>query len=171
MRSHRALCSGVLISLLVLGVSQRRSITHAEWSSFTQTSDACSLLTTAEVSAALEIKSLPGKFAFAGSPKACIWSDTPEASLDSRRVTLSITSSTVAFNNMKSSPRITIEPASGIGDEAFYALAGPHETPILQIRKGTSVLALRILNGLKSKPLADVKAKEASLGKAAAGRF
>ena len=173
MRSHRALCSSVLISLLVLVISQRRSIAHAEWAGLPATSDACSLLTTAEVSTALEIKSLPGKFAIAGSPKACVWSDTPEASPDSRRVTLSITSSTVAFNNMKSSPRITVEPASGIGDEAFYALPSAHETPILQIRKGTSVLALRILNGLKSKAfaLADVKTKEASLGKAAAGRF
>jgi hypothetical protein len=171
MRSHRSLCSGVLISFLVLGVSQRLSIAHAEWFSVTQTSDACSLLTAAEVSAALEVKSLPGKFPIAGSPKACIWSDTPEASPDSRRVTLSITSSTVAFNNMKSSPRITTEPASGIGDEAFYVLPSAHETPILQIRKGTSVLALRILNGFKSKPLADVRAKEAALGKAAAARF
>jgi hypothetical protein len=173
MRSHRALCSSVLISLLVLVVSQRRSIAHAEWAGLPATSDACSLLTTAEVSTALEIKSLPGKFAIAGSPKACVWSDTPEAGPDSRRVTLSITSSTVAFNNMKSSPRITTEPASGVGDEAFYALPSAHETPILQIRKGTSVLALRILNGFKSKPfaLADVKTKEASLGRAAAGRF
>jgi hypothetical protein len=164
MLKNRALLSGALTSVFVLGGSHRI---------LAATSDACSLLTAGEVSAALEIKSLPGKAAFAGSPKACVWSDSADTSVSNRRVTLSITASTTAFDLMKSSPRITIETVSGIGDESFYEIPKGHETPTLQVRKGGSVFTLRILNGLKSKPFTidDVKAKEATLARAAAGRF
>jgi hypothetical protein len=135
--------------------------------------DACSLLTLNEVSAALEVTSQPGKHYIADSPKACMWSDALDPGMNNRRVTLSISSSTAAFNLMKSSPRITTEPLTGVGDEAFYELPKGKETPILQVRKGDSVFTLRILDGLKSKPftLADVKTKEATLAKSAAGRF
>ena len=164
MRKHRALLASALTSIFVLGGSH---------TTLAATSDACSLLTAGEVSAALEIKSLPGKPAFAGSTKACIWSDAPDASISNRRVTLSITASTTAFALMKSSPRLTIETVSGIGDDSFYEILKSRETPILQVRKGGSVFTLRILNGLNSKPLTldAVKAKEATLAKAAAGRF
>jgi hypothetical protein len=137
------------------------------------TSDACSLLTVAEVSAALEVSSLPGKHYIADSSKACMWSDAADGNINNRRVTLSITSSTIAFNQMKSSPRITTEALTGVGDEAFYEIPKGHDTPILQVRKGGETFALRILDGLKSKPfkLEDVKTKEATLAKVAVGRF
>ena len=74
---------------------------------------------------------------------------------------------------MKSGQRITIETVRGIGDDAFYEILKNHEAPILQVRKGGSVFTVRILNGLKSKPftLEEVKAKEATLARAAAARF
>ena len=163
MKHHEPFLCAV-ISIFLLGGANRV---------FAATSDACSLLTVSEVSAALEISSLPGKPAVADNPKLCMWSDAENADLANRRVTLSITSSTMAFDLMKSSPRITTEAVAGIGDEAFFEIPKGGESPILQVRKGSSVLTLRILNGLKSKPfnLADVKAKEAALAKAAAGRF
>jgi len=138
----------------------------------TVSSDACSLLTTEEVSAALEVTSLAGKPAIAGSPKSCIWSDSPTDSIDHRRVTLSITNSVVGFNAMKSSTRIVTEAVSGIGDEAFYELP-KGESPFLVVRKGQATFTLRVLNGLKLKAfsLEQEKTKEATLGKAAAGRF
>jgi len=153
---------GALTLSLVLGAH----------SALAATSDACSLLTAGEVSRALEIKSLPGKPAVAGSPKLCMWSDA-DAGINGRRLTLSVTASTTAFNLMKSSPRITTEAVTGIGDEAFYEIPKGRETPILQVRKGNSVFTLRILNGSKSQAFAlnEVKAKEATLAKEAAGRF
>ena len=164
MRKHRALLVGVLTMIFVLSGSHRI---------LAASSDACSLLTVSEVNSAVGIQSLPGKPAVPGSPKACIWSDAADASISNRRVTLSITASTTAFELMKSSPRITIETVSGIGDEAFYEIPKDHEAPILQVRKGSSCFTLRILNGLKSKAftLDEVKAKEATLAKEAAGRF
>ena len=102
-----------------------------------------------------------------------MWSDAADGNINNRRVTLSITSSTIAFNQMKSSPRITTEALTGVGDEAFYEIPKGHDTPILQVRKGGETFALRILDGLKSKPfkLEDVKTKEATLAKVAVGRF
>lgn len=156
----------VIVAAIVVVGSAGRTAGAAE-------PDACTLLTTAEVSGALGVNSLPGKRTFGGSPKACLWSDDAGGSVNNRRVTLTITSSTMAFQMMKSSPRIKTEPVSGIGDEAFYELPGPHEAPILQVRKGSEVFTLRVLNGLKLTPFTveDVKAKEASLAKAAAARF
>ncbi len=164
MLKYRALVSGVLTMMFALGGSHR---------TLAATSDACSLLTVSEVNSVLEIQSLPGKPIFAGSPKACIWSDAADTSISNRRVTLSITASVAAFELTKSSPRITIETVSGIGDDAFYEIPKGSEAPILQVRKGSSFFTLRILNGLKSKPftLGEVKAKEATLAKNAVGRF
>ena len=164
MLKYRALFAGALTLIFGLGGSH---------GTLAATSDACSLLTVSEVNSALEIQSLPGKPAFEGSPKACIWSDAADASISNRRVTLSITSSTTAFDLMKSSPRIAIETVSGIGDDAFYEIPKGSEAPILQVRKGGSFFTLRILNGLKSKPFTrdEVKEKEATLAKKAVGRF
>jgi hypothetical protein len=164
MLKHRAFLVSVLTLLFSLGTSHR---------TLAATSDACSLLTVGEVNAALEIQSLPGKPAIAGSPKMCVWSDAADTSGGNRSVTVSISSSTTAFDLMKSSTRITIETVSGIGDDAFFELPKGNETPILQVRKGGSIFTLRIVNGPKSKPLSrdDAKAKEAMLAKAAAGRF
>ena len=47
--------------------------------------DACTLLTTAEASKALEITSSPGKRLIASSPKICVWSDAALGS-DGRHV-------------------------------------------------------------------------------------
>ena len=164
MLKYRALLCGVLTMIFVLGGSHR---------TLAATSDACSLLTVSEVNSALGIQSLPGKPAFAGSPKACIWSDTADTTTSNRHVTLSISASATAFELIKSSSRITIETVSGIGDDAFYEIPKGKEAPILQVRKGGSFFTLRILNGPKSKPFTrdEVKAKEATLAKNAVGRF
>lgn len=132
---------------------------------------ACSLLTVQEVSAALEVQSLPGKALF-GRSSACIWSDDAAQSINHRRVTLSIVNTTAVFNNMKTSPRLSTEPVTGIGDDAYYVLL-KSESPQLAVRKGGNVIQIRVLDGLKEKPftLAQQKAKEAALAKAAVARI
>jgi hypothetical protein len=93
--------------------------------------------------------------------------------VDHRRITLSILS-VAGFQVGKSgtNKRITIEPVSGIGDEAYYELF-TSESPFLVVRKGSVAFDVRILNGLKVKPLtlSEEKAKEADLAKAAASRL
>jgi hypothetical protein len=132
-----------------------------------QQPSACSLLTEAQVNAALEIKTLPGKPPVPNFTKLCIWSDDPNGAISNRRVSLALTSRT-AFDLPKGNNRIKTEPVSGIGDEAYYQSFGS-DSPLLAVRKGGSAFTVRILNGLKLKPftLAEEKAKEADLAKAA----
>ena len=126
---------------------------------------ACSLLTEAQVDAALEIKSLPGKPPVPAAQQRCMWSDDPKGGVDNRRLTLSLMTMT-AFNMGKGNTQLKIEPVSGIGDEAYYEVFGS-DSPLLVVRKGSSAFNIRILNGLKFKPFAvgEVKAKEADLAK------
>ena len=132
---------------------------------------ACSLLTEAQVNAALEVKSLPGKPPFPAAQKLCMWSDNPKGAISNRRVTLSLMTTT-AFDVGKSNKHIKIEPVSGIGDEAYYEVFSS-DSPLLVVRKGSSAFNVRILNGLKFKPFAlgQVKAKEADLAKVAVAKL
>ena len=133
--------------------------------------EACSLLTVAQVSAALEVTSLPGRPPLPSAHSSCMWFDDSTGDINHRRVTLSLTPA-MMFDRMKDSPQLKTEPVSGIGDAAYYELLGA-ESPALAVRKGGSAFTVRILNGLKSKPfaIAQVKAKEADLAKAAAAKL
>lgn len=131
------------------------------------------LLTPGEVSKALELTAQPGKRLFEASPAACIWSTDPESSLGDRRVTLSIIS-VAGFNFTKSraSAVITIVPVGGVGDDAFYEVF-KSDSPFLVVRKDGTAFTLRILDGLKLKPmgLETIKQKERDLATAAASRL
>ena len=102
-----------------------------------------------------------------------MWSDDPNHGVDHRRVTLSILPlAGFQFGKSGANKRITIEPVSGIGDEAYYELF-KSESPFLVVRRGSTAFNVRILNGLKLKPftLDEEKTKEADLAKAAASRL
>jgi hypothetical protein len=136
-------------------------------------SDACALLTAAEVSKALGVTSLPGERVIPASPKMCTWSDDAQHDINHRRVTVSIVGA-AGFQVGKSSKRITIEPVSGIGDEAYYEIPGSgKESPFLFVRKGSAAFSIRVLNGLKLKAftLQEEKDKESDLAKAAVSRL
>ncbi len=132
---------------------------------------ACSLLTEAQVDAALEIKSLPGKPPVPSAHQLCRWSDDPNGSVDNRRLNLALMT-IAAFDMGKSNSQLKLEPVSGIGDEAFYEVFAS-DSPVLVVRKGSSAFNLRILNGLKFKAFAvgEVKAKEAELAKAVVAKL
>lgn len=129
--------------------------------------DACALLTQQEVSAALEVTSLAGRHPFASITTSCIWSDDPQASIDNRRVTLSILRPQ-GFDMPRSMGALKTAPASGVGDDAYFVLYGS-DSPQLMVRKGSAQFSVRILNGLKFKPftLEQEKAKEIALAQAA----
>ena len=126
----------------------------------------------ADVSKAIEATSLPGKHLGDSNANACIWSDDPNHTLDSRRVTLSMSSSIARFESVKSrGGHIAIVPLSGVGDDAYYEIVDP--VAILQVRMASVVMTIRVLNGSRLSPLTveQEKAKEAELGKAAVGRL
>ena len=163
------LCSFVLVWTSAMHVAARPA------SAFSPADvDACSLLTPAEASKALEVSSLPGKRLVASSPKVCGWTDGPAMEPNYRRVVVTITSLT-AFQAGKSrnNPGMTIEPVAGIGDEAYYEILKSSESPFLVVRKGNAAFTVRVLNGFKLKAFTreQEKAKEAELAKAAAARL
>jgi hypothetical protein len=77
------------------------------------------------------------------------------------------------FGKSGNNPAMTIEPAAGIGDEAYYEIFKTSESPFLVVQKGSAAFTVRVLNGFKLKAftLEQEKAKEADLAKAAAARL
>lgn len=134
---------------------------------------ACTLLSAADATKALEMPSQPGK-EFSGAA-TCMWSNDPAASDSSRRVAL-VTHSVAAFKYAMH-PAITtikIEPVSGIGDEAFYQIYPNNQSPFIWVRKGDNVIDIRILTRRKPQPPfteEQEKTKEAALAKAAVARL
>lgn len=127
--------------------------------------DACALLTQAQVSAALEVPTLPGKHLGTTSTAVCIWSSDADASAG-RRVTLSIIPM-ATFDRGKDSPIIHTEPAQGVGDEAYFEVFKA-DSPFLVVRKGNAAFTVRIVNGLKLKAftLEQERSKEVTLAQA-----
>ena len=133
---------------------------------------ACTLLTAADATTALEVPSQPGRVLVDST--TCVWSGDPAASDSSRRVTL-VTHSLRAFGYAMH-PAITtikIEPISGIGDEAFYQVYPNDQSPFVWVRKGDTVFDIRILTRMKPRPFTtdQEKSKEAVLAKAAVLRL
>lgn len=164
---HLSAPSVVAALLLTLAPSGVRAAVHGGLPATGLAPDACALLTTEEVSTALEVKSLAGTHVVSTSTALCIWSDDPNHGIGNRRVTLALISQT-AFDVGKSSIRATVEPVKGIGDDAYYEVSRS-ESPTLLVRKGGTAFTIRILNGLKFKPftIEQDKAKEAALAQAA----
>jgi len=133
---------------------------------------ACTLLTAADATKALEVQIQPGKEYM--NSTACMWSPDPALSDSSRTVALN-THSLISFKAAKN-PAITtikIEPVSGIGDEAFYQIYPNNQSPFIWFRKGDVGISIRILTRLKPKPftLDQEKAKELVLAKAAVAKL
>jgi hypothetical protein len=135
--------------------------------------DACTLLTAADASKALEVASHAGKRLVESSPRGCVWSNDPAASDSSRRVALVI-HAPAAFQAAKHTviTTIKIEPVAGIDDEAFYQVL-PVASPFIWVQKGNTVLSIRILTRLKPKPftIEQEKSKEAALARAAVAKL
>jgi len=80
-------------------------------------SDACSLLTPAQVSAVVGAQMSPGQYVTPTFKATCTWTAAGKI------VTL-MTESVDAYNKGKTplSPAMQIVPASGIGDDAYYVV-------------------------------------------------
>jgi len=135
--------------------------------------EACSLLTVAEASKALDQASKPGKRMMESSPEGCIWSADPAASDSSRKIALN-THTPRAFGFARS-PAITtikVEPVGGVGDEAFYQIYPAPQSPFIWVRKGSNAISIRIM-GTKANQfsLEQNKSKLLALAKSAVGRL
>ena len=108
--------------------------------------EACTLITQAQVSAALEIPVDPGTPI--GRPSSCQWTGK------GRFATLTITqprggkSPIESFNAGKAStmPGITVEPISGVGEDAYYVyFSNTTRAGLgLVVKKGSSAFEIRV---------------------------
>lgn len=118
--------------------------------------DACSLLTTEQVSAALGGSVGPGKALTKG---VCQWTQLgkPGDALLKLDITL-ITPE--HFTRLKTVTVGTVANVSGLGDEAFYSTLTQGHTTLatLNVKKGSSAVTIRVSGG--TKPAEEYQAKE-----------
>ncbi len=105
--------------------------------------DACSLLTQAQVSAALGVSAGAGSHTPLKSLRTCTWTE-PNGPLGGKSVVLMLKTAN-DFNNAKTSmkgPGTTVTPVTGIGDDAYYVAIGA--SVILYARKGDVAFNLTV---------------------------
>ncbi|HEY1804492.1 MAG TPA: hypothetical protein VGG45_08410 [Terracidiphilus sp.] len=116
--------------------------------------DACSLLTPAQVSAAVGAQVSAGVYMTPTFKATCNWT------APGKIITL-MTEGTDPFNAGKKplSPAIQIVPASGIGDDAYYVVTGPMVALIT--RKGNTAFKTAVY--CSNLPLATLESMESKL--------
>ena len=134
--------------------------------------DACSLLSVADASKALEQSSQRGKRMVESSPSGCIWSADPKMSDSSRRVAVNThTPRAFTFAKTPAIKTITVEPVAGLGDEAFYQIY-PKDSPFIWVKKGNNAISIRLMGTKANRfSLEQEKAKELTLAKAAIAKL
>jgi hypothetical protein len=127
--------------------------------------DACSLLTPAQVTAVLGVSVAAGERIVPGSAALCGWEIAGQKSMDRKRVVLSIYTQIGSltpverFNNAKYPMRgIRKEPVGGVGDDAIFATTPGFGTGLI-FRKGDGAFDLRVYGF----PIDQVEAKEKEL--------
>lgn len=120
------------VAFLVLSIS---AVAH-------RAADPCKLLSTSDASTALGEESRPG---IPDTYQGCLWSHDSPAKDTSRKIYVNV-HNTVSYNAAKhtSITTIKIEPISGLGDDAFYALY-PKNDPFIWVKKGDQSISIRIL--------------------------
>lgn len=123
--------------------------------------DPCSLLTPAQVSAALEVPAAGKSF---GS-KVCMWVQTgvkPGSAL--RKVDLLILVMQ-GYNLAETTPnsRTSVTPVSGLGDDAYYFAMTSGQYMELRVKKGTVAFGIRVHRSATPFTTDQIKAKEKAL--------
>jgi hypothetical protein len=130
-----------------------------------EVTDSCLVLTPAEISATIGTPVDPGKHALASSNIMCSWYQTGATGEDARKLVLNFTS-LPSFQKEKAATTVTITPAPGIGDDAFYVTTDLGTS--LYIRKGNTAIAFSVHEKL---PPSKLMAEEKTLGLDAAPRL
>ncbi|HLW80889.1 MAG TPA: hypothetical protein VKS20_02490 [Candidatus Acidoferrales bacterium] len=144
--------SALTIAALVVFVAMSRPRTACA----APPTDACSLLTTAQVSAVLDVKVGPGERLVPTSPKLCGYGGAGAA----KRVVVAIINVSMFTQEKTPLEGIKEEIAAGIGDEAHY-MTTPGFGTGLSVKKGNFAFKVRVYGF----PLDQVKAKEKTLAK------
>ena len=128
---------------------------------------ACSLLTADEAAAALGEPVDPGTVPTPGA-RSCIFAGHPAQGVDFNSVEISVTDVKAFKPDQKSIAGLTITPASGIGDAAYYVSMGAGYE-VLNVRKGQVTFTTSVL--LKGASDGQLQAAEKTLAMAVLGRI
>jgi hypothetical protein len=111
--------------------------------SHAQAGNACALLTTAQVTAALGTAVEAGVPLVASNPTSCGWAPPGGPNIDAKKVTVQL--STLKSFEASKKPMSGIEktPLSGVGDDAIYVTTPGFGTG-LNVRKGNSAFQVRV---------------------------
>jgi hypothetical protein len=131
----------------------------------TPVTDACQVLTPAEISSVLGVPIDPGFHIPKASTIMCGWTKT--GVVGDAIVMLNFTTPTYFENERQPHPRITMTPAPGIGTDAYY-ITSQFGTSLF-IKKGDKVIGFSIRD--KTIPSAQLMEKERALGLIAATRL
>jgi len=123
--------------------------------------DACSLLTSAQVSTVLGISVGPGKPLSPTNTKLCSWGAPGLVGKAKKGVMITLQDPRAfVYAKMPAGNGITKVPASGIGDDAVYGTTPGYPT-VLTVKKGNVVFVVHV-SGF---PDDQIKAKEKTLAK------
>jgi hypothetical protein len=133
------------------------------------TVDPCTLLTAAEVSQALGIKSLPGR-PFLGSKRTCFFSADTGYSGAGPSVSVMVMTPAEFQNQGHMAGALAGRPLSGLGDEAWVVSSGSYVK--VGVRKGARAFSVTIARGETGKATpAQVEAMEKALAQEAVARL
>jgi hypothetical protein len=130
-------------------------------------SDACEVLTPAEIGGVLGMSIDPGKHIPASSKVMCGWTQAGQTGEAATKLMLNFANPSYFQKEKMASGNVTVTPVSGIGEEAFYVTSEFGTS--LFVRKGDTAIGFSIRD--KSLPKNDVMAKERELGMKAVERL
>jgi hypothetical protein len=136
--------------------------------------DACSLLTQAQVSAALGVSVAPGAHVNPSNLKTCMWSPPGGLTMGkdlfvSLKTVDEYTSSKALMERTRTAMKeekeddagqLTITPVSGLGDDAYYTSAGNH--PKLNVKKGDLSFSVEVFGDFPADKSKDIEKTLAS---------
>jgi hypothetical protein len=169
--SNTPLCILLTASLLLLGchssapTEPTATPTSTPTAANTPVTDACQALTPSEIASVLGFPIDPGFHIPKASTIMCGWSKT--GVVGDSIVMLNFTTPGYFEKERDPHPRITMTPAPGIADDAYY-ITSQLGTSLI-IKKGNSVVSLAIRDN--SIPSAQLMEKERALGLKAAARL
>ena len=155
----------LITTLLLTGCRSTPSTQTAATPAQTPVTDACAVLTPAEVSAVTGLSIDPGRHIPKTSTIMCGWAKTGVT--DDSEVVLNFTTPDYFEKERDPHPRITMTPAPGIGDDAYY-ITSQFGTSLF-IKKGSTVIGFSIRD--KTIPSAQLMEKEKALGLKAVTRI
>jgi hypothetical protein len=166
--STTPLCALLTASLLLLGChssAPTETPTPSATTATTPVTDACQVLTPSEISSVLGVPIDPGQHIPKASTIMCGWAKT--GVVGDSIVILNFTKPDYFEKERDPQPRITMTPAPGIADDAYY-ITSQFGTSLI-IKKGSTIISFAIRD--KSIPSVQLMEKERALGLKAAARL